>query len=86
MSVMRIALRSFAILLFAGTLVWWLQSGRNPGWTKDKVAVGKKDEITGIVYTEYEDRFVPGVDILAASGAAALVLGGLSLIRSRKPR
>ena len=82
---MRTALRLLAAALFIGTVVWWVQSGRNPGWTKNQVAVEVKDEVTEIVGTIYEDRFVPGVDILAAAGAAALVLGGLSFLGRRKP-
>lgn len=81
---MRTALRLLAAALFIGTVIWWGQSGRNAGWTKNRVAIEKKDEITEIVYTEYEERFVPGVDILAGAGAASLVLGGLSFLRKRK--
>ena len=57
---------------------------RTPGWTKNKVAIEKKDEITEIVFIEYEDRFVPGVDILAAAVAGAVVLAGLSFLGRRK--
>ena len=81
---MRTALRLLAAVIFIGTAAWWVQTGQNPGWTKNQVAVEKKDEITEIVYTEYEDRFVPGVDILAGAGAVSLVLGGLSLFGKRK--
>ncbi len=82
---MKTALRFLAAALFIGMVIWWIQAGRNPGWTKNQVAVEKKDEITEIVYTEYEDRFVPGIDLLAGAGAAALVLGGLSGLGRRKP-
>ena len=81
---MRIVLRLLALLLLLGTSAWWVASGKNPGWTKNKVAVEKKDEITEIVFTEYEDRFVPGVDILAAAGAGALVMAGLSFLGRKK--
>jgi len=82
---MRTALRLIAAAIFIGTAAWWVQTGQNPGWTKNQVAVQKKDEITEIIYTEYEDRFVPGVDFLAGAGAVALVLGGLSFLGRRKP-
>ena len=81
---MRTALRLFALLLLLGTAGWWVAAGKNPGWTKDKVAIEKKDEITEIVFIEYEDRFVPGVDILAAAVAGAVVLAGLSFLGRRK--
>ena len=81
---MRTVLRLLALLLFLGTAAWWIAAGKNPGWTKNKVAIEKKDEITEIVFTEYEDRFVPGVDILAAAGVGAAVLAGLSFLGRRK--
>ena len=81
---MRTVLRLLALLLLFGTAAWWIAAGKNPGWTKNKVANEKKDEITEIVFTEYEDRFVPGVDILAAAGVGAAVLAGLSFLGRRK--
>ena len=81
---MRTVLRLLALLLLLGTSAWWVAAGKNPGWTKNKVAVEKKDEITEIVFTEYEDRFVPGVDILVAAGVGALAMAGLSFLGRRK--
>ena len=81
---MRIVLRLLAVVLVLGTTAWWIQAGQNPGWTKNRVALEKKEEITEIVYTEYEERFVPGVDLLAASGAAALLLAAISFVRRGK--
>lgn len=81
---MRIVLRLLAVLLLLGTTGWWIAAGKNPGWTKNKVAIEKKDEITEIVFTEYEERFVPGVDVLAAAGVGAVVLAGLSFLGRRK--
>ncbi len=80
----RSVLRLLALFLLLGTAGWWIAAGKNPGWTKNKVAVEKKDEITEIVFTEYEDRFVPGVDLLGAAGAVAVVLAGLSFLGRRK--
>lgn len=82
---MRPVLRIAAVLLAAATFFWWSGKGRNTGWTKDRVAVEKVDEITEITYTEYEDRFVPGVEYLAAGGAAAVLLIGLSFLRRKRP-
>lgn len=65
---------------FAAVAAWWVAAGRNPGWTKTQVAVEKIEEITELPYVVYEDRFVPGLDILGASGAAALFLCGLTLL------
>lgn len=81
---MRFLLRLLALVLFLGTAVWWMQAGKNPGWTKNKVFVEKMDEITGISYLEEDDRFVPGVDLLAASGGVSLVMAALSFLRGRR--
>ncbi len=81
---MKTVLRLLAVILFFGTALWWFKTGRNRGWTKNQVAVEKLDETTGIVGIDYEDRLVPGVDILGAAAAGALVLTGLSFLGRRK--
>lgn len=75
---MRTLLRLLSAVILVTTAIWWVQAGSNPGWTKNKVFVEKEDEITGISYPVEEDRFVPGVDLLAAAGGVALVMGGVS--------
>jgi len=71
-------MRMMAVVLPVGTLAIWLYTGANRGWTKTSVAVEKIDDVTGLEYREYEKRFVPGVDFLAAGLGAGLVAGGLS--------
>lgn len=80
---MRTALRIVAVVIVSGAFIWWFQAGKNTGWTKDRVAVEKIDEITEITYTEYEERFVPGIDFLAAGLLGGLVIGGLTFVRRR---
>ncbi len=81
---MRVILRVVAVALMVGSGLWWVQAGRNPGWTKNQVAVEKVDEITEIKYVEYEKRLVPGVDVLGLAWAGAAGLGGLSAWLGRK--
>lgn len=83
---MRTALRILAVLIFAMTAIWWVKAGKNTGWTKDRVAVEKVDEFTEITYTEYEERFVPGLDFLAGGLLGGAVIGGLTLLRRRSRR
>lgn len=83
---MRIFLRLAAAVILLGTAIWWVRTGRNTGWTKNSVAVEQVDEITGISYPVYEDRFVPGIDVLGAACLAALFLAGISFLRRRSPR
>ncbi len=77
---MKMFLRVLAAVILLGAGGWWVGAGRNLGWTKNRVAVEKRDEITEIMYMDYEERFVPGVDFLAGAGGFALLLGGISLV------
>jgi hypothetical protein len=43
------------------SLIFWGILGANTGWTKSYIEIPRKDEITGIDYTEKVNRFVPGV-------------------------
>jgi hypothetical protein len=83
---MRLALRLLAVLVIAGTLAWWAATGAHRGWSKDSVEVRTLDEITGIEQITYDDRFVPGVDTLAISGAVAAAMAGLSFVFGRRRR
>jgi hypothetical protein len=40
----------------------------------------KTDEVTGIVYTVYENRYVPGVDLLAGGVGLAGALFSVSFL------
>lgn len=80
----RQSLRLLALFLLAGTLAAWLATGANRGWTKTSVPVKKLDEVTGIEGIEYQRRFLPGVDSLAAAALGAGFLAGLSFL-FRKP-
>ncbi|MCC5022845.1 MAG: hypothetical protein J6386_08655 [Candidatus Synoicihabitans palmerolidicus] len=40
----------------------------------DKVPGQLVDEITGIEYTKYEDRFIPGIDVLAGGIVGAGII------------
>lgn len=81
---MRTILRVLAAIILLGTATWWWQAGCNKGWTKNSVDVWKYDEITEISYPEHVDRFVPGIDFLAAGSLVAIMLAGASLIRFRR--
>lgn len=63
-------------LLFA----YWLTAGAHTGWSMDRVPVEQTDEITGLVFTSYEDRYVPGIEVLGGSLTLGLLLVGLTFI------
>jgi hypothetical protein len=79
-----VALRTLALVILVGTAGFWAAKGAHRGWSQNRVPVSQTDEITGIDYITYEERFVPGVDVLAAGAGLATALFALSFfIRSK---
>ena len=73
-----------AAVVLVACLGWWWVAGANRGWTKTSVPVTFVDEITGIEGVRYEERLVPGLDVLAGTSVlAGLLFGGSCFIRSR---
>jgi hypothetical protein len=81
---MRKSLRLLALILVLGTAGYWVATGASRGLTKTRVPVRTVDEITGLDHIEWQATFVPGVDLLGASLAAAGLLTGASFF-FRKP-
>jgi hypothetical protein len=73
-------LRTLALLVLLAALAVWAATGANRGWTKTTVPVKKTDEVTGISVDDYQKRFVPGVDFLAAALLGSVILGGASFL------
>jgi len=80
----RRILRSVALALFLMSALFWFARGANRGWTKTSVQSRTLDPITGIEGINYQEKFVPGVDFLAGSGALTSVLLGISLFINNK--
>ena len=78
---MRRALRIMALCIAIGSLAGWALLGGNRGWTKTSIDHRQLDLVTGLEYPVSENRFVPGIDLLALSWISAAVLFGGSLIR-----
>ncbi len=83
---LRKLFRMFALLLALAGVAAWLVTGANRGWTKNRVEKRTVDEVTGIEGITYEDRFVPGVDILAGTMIGAGVLAGVSLLFRKREK
>jgi hypothetical protein len=83
---MKRILRIIALILIVGALAVWAATGANRGWTKNKVQIKTVDEVTGLVGIQWQDKFVPGVDLLAASTLGAGVLVGISFLFRTKPK
>jgi hypothetical protein len=80
----RLVLRLTALVLLIGTISFWSVKGAHPGWSQNQVPVKQTDEITGIEFVTYEQRFVPGVDFLGAGTGLAAGLFVVSLFFKRK--
>ena len=80
---MRRILQWLALGLAAVAMAGWLALGANRGWTKTTVTRWQKDPVTEIDGPVIEKKFVPGIDLLAASLAAALAVFVLSLFTSK---
>jgi hypothetical protein len=52
-------------IIIAAALLFWVTNGAEI-FTKTTVLVEKQDQLFGTTYKEWENRFVPGLDITAA--------------------
>jgi hypothetical protein len=75
----KLTLRILAVALLVAANGWWLAAGANRGWTKTQVPITTLDEVTGLTGIAYENKFVPGLDVLGLAWLGAAVLAGASL-------
>jgi len=87
--------RSLATLLLVvalaeglGMTAFWALKGAHIGWTRTQVEVVTLDEVTGIEARVWEDRFVPGLELLGGSllGAAAMAVVALMIRKTTNPQ
>jgi hypothetical protein len=82
---MRKMIQVFALLLAVVVVCIWLLSGRNTGWTKNKVFEPVHDPVTGIDGSVEVKKFIPGIDFLGIGlGLAALQFGSSFIVRKDK--
>ena len=77
---MKRVLQTIALGLFVTTIGFWAFKGAHTGWSQNRVPMSKTDEVTGIVYTVYENRYVPGIDLLAGGVGLASALVAVSFL------
>lgn len=77
-------LRILSLVLTVMVILVWAMLGAHLGWSQTRVPTERVDPITEIKFTEYEDRFVPGVDFLAVGLAGSLGLGVIGSLLARK--
>lgn len=73
-------LRSSGLLTLVGTVGYWLAMGAHRGWSQNRVPTTQTDEVTGIAFTTYENRFIPGIEVLGAGLALAAGLFALGFL------
>lgn len=77
---MKRLLRIAALFALLGTLAFWTTKGAHTGWSQNRVPISKTDDVTGIVYTVYEDRYVPGIEILGGGLLLSVLIFASSLL------
>jgi hypothetical protein len=81
----RKILRVFAAVVLLIAPVLWLTTGASRSlFTKTSIPVTSVDAVTGLERVDWKPGFEPGIDFLAASGAAAVVLAGASFLFRKK--
>ncbi len=81
---LRRLFRALALLVLIVAAGYWAAKGAHTGWSMHRVPVSQLDEITGIEYVIYEERFVPGIEWLGAGlGLAGLLFGTSFFFRSK---
>ena len=72
-------LLALALLEALGMSIFWAAKGANTGWTKTQIEVVTIDEVTGLEARNWEDRFVPGIELLGAGWLSGIALAGVAL-------
>lgn len=78
-------LRLAALVVALGGFALWATAGAHRGWSMNQVPTTQVDEITGIEYVTYEERFVPGVEVLVGAVVLSALLLGASALARRRP-
>ena len=67
-------LRALAALSAVAIVACWISLGAHMGWSQTRIPIQKTDVVTATTFTDYEERFLPGVDFLVAGllGFAAI--------------
>ena len=53
------------------------------GWSQTRVPVQRTDAVTATTFTDYEERFLPGVDFLVAGLLGSAAIFALTLVDAK---
>ncbi len=73
-------LRTLAALSVVAIIACWISLGAHMGWSQTRIPVQRSDAVTATTYTDYEERFLPGVDFLVAGLLGSAVIFALTLV------
>jgi len=73
-------LRALAALSAVAILACWISLGTHMGWSQTRVPVQRTDAVTASTFTDYEERFLPGVDFLVAGLLGSAAIFALTLV------
>lgn len=82
---LRTASRLLALFILTTCISWWWFGGANTGWTKTYLTTSATDEVTGIAYQVKQEKFVPGVDLLAAGTGLSFAIFATSFLFTKTP-
>lgn len=76
---------TIGLLLISATFIIWLYSGGEV-FTKTQVLIEKSDELLGVTYKVWKDKFVLGLDYTFGFGVIIFLLSGINfwIQRSKK--
>jgi hypothetical protein len=73
-------LRTLALLSAIAIVACWISLGAHMGWSQTRVPVQKTDAVTNTTFTDYEERFLPGLDFLVAGLLGSAAIFALTLL------
>ena len=73
-------LRALAALSAVAIVACWISLGAHMGWSQTRIPVEKTDTVTATTFTDYEERFLPGVDFLVAGLLGSAAIFALTLV------
>ena len=80
-----VLLRALAALSAVAIVACWISLGGHMGWSQTRIPVQRTDAVTATTFTDYEERFLPGLDFLVAGllGSAAIFALPLVMLKSK---
>ena len=78
-------LRALAALSAVAIVACWISLGAHMGWSQTRIPVQRTDAVTATTFTDYEERFLQGLDFLVAGllGSAAIFALPLVIPKSK---